>query len=347
MARYDPLSHPNQLSLGETDAATDVIPAIGTTPPQILAQEAAAGRRAAAWRLMIWILEGDPRALEAVASSEDDRLAQNLLEFIANGTWAGKPFVTPKPLRSAHARTRLRTLFLPGSGMDQHRAERVLLAAARSNQASLREAAIHILGIMGSHTSVPLLMDALHDPVPSIRVQAAKALGRIGDATAVPALLNALNGEDEQLGSQISMALVQIGHAAVPALIEKCATGSSWVRWQCIRALGEICDGRALPVLVQALLDSDHSVAWMAAKELVRFGKLCLEPVLRLLMAADRSPWLIETSSYILHDLSARDSRLKPYLEPVLQDMRGPAPLVAIPLAAQKALTRLKADKVI
>src|SRR5258708_5985675 len=96
----------------------DVVPQVGIPPPQILAQDAAAGRRGAAWRLLHWIMENDPRAVVAVSSLDDDRLAQNLLEFIAMGTWAGKPFVIPAPLRSQYTRTRLRTLFLPVAGID-------------------------------------------------------------------------------------------------------------------------------------------------------------------------------------------------------------------------------------
>src|SRR5213080_3980212 len=101
--------------------AVDVTPPVGVTPPQILAQDAAAGRRGAAWRLLYWIMENDPRAVIAVSSLDDDRLAQHLLEFIATGTWAGKPFVVPPPLRSPLTRTRLRTLFLPGAGIDSVR----------------------------------------------------------------------------------------------------------------------------------------------------------------------------------------------------------------------------------
>src|SRR2546425_13352207 len=134
----------------------DVAPPIGITPPQILAQDAAAGKRGAAWRLLVWIMENDPRAIIAVSSLDDDRLAQNLLEFIALGTWAGKPFVVPVPLRSALTRTRLRTLFLPGAGMEAGRAERVLLAAARDNRPAMRETAVHILGIIGSPVSTPV-----------------------------------------------------------------------------------------------------------------------------------------------------------------------------------------------
>src|SRR5947209_18068957 len=135
-------------SSSKTDVATDydampveavpgdVAPPVGITPPQILARDAAAGRRGAAWRLMHWIMEDDPRAVLAVSSCEDDRLAQNLLEFIALGTWAGKPFVVPRPLRSPHARTRLRTLVLPGAGMEAARAEQVFLAATRDSRSA-------------------------------------------------------------------------------------------------------------------------------------------------------------------------------------------------------------------
>jgi HEAT repeat protein len=349
MAPSDPLSNQNPVIRADasTTPAPDVPPERGSTHPIVLAQQAAEGRRGAAWRLMLWILDDDPRAVEAVANMPDDRLAEYLLEFIADGTWAGKPFVTPRPLRTAHARTRLRTLFLPGSGMDEVWAERVLLKALRSNRPSMREAAIYILGIMGTRDAVQPLIEALHDPAPSVRIQAAKALGRIRDTSAVPALLNAFSGDDEQLASQISTALVQIGRPAVPALLEKFATGSAWIRWQCVRALGEIADTRALPTLVQALHDPDHAVAWMAAKEVARFGKNCLEPVLRLLMNAEPSRWMIETTSYVLRDVYRHDPRFGPYLEPVVQDMHGPAPLVATPVSAQKALTRLINDGLI
>src|SRR5690348_16110760 len=151
--------------------AADVAPPVGITPPQILAQDAAAGRRGAAWRLMHWIMEDDPRAIVAVSSLDDDRLAQNLLEFIALGTWAGKPFVVPVPLRSPLARTRLRTLFLPGAGIDSVRSERVAMSSARDKRPAMRETAIYILGLLESPVATSTLMQALDDPVPSVRMQ--------------------------------------------------------------------------------------------------------------------------------------------------------------------------------
>ncbi len=325
-------------------STADVAPPVGITPPQILAQDAAAGRRGAAWRLLYWIIENDPRAVVAVSSLEDDRLAKNLLEFIAVGTWAGKPFVVPGPLRGVFARTRLRTLFLPGAGMDPARAERVALSAVHDKQPAIRETAIYILGIAGSRAATSALIETLNDPVPSVRMQAAKALGRVGDPAAVPALLSALRGADEQFGSQIFSALVRLGQAAVPALLEASTSSSAWMRWQCTRALGAIRDRRALPALVGALRDTDHSVAWMGAKSLVQFGRLCIEPVLQLLMTTAMTPWLVETASYVLSNQFQHNPMLKPYLEPVVQRMHDAGYRVGTAAAAQRALTQLKAD---
>lgn len=325
----------------------DVTPPIGVTPPQVLAQDAAAGRRGAAWRLLYWIMENDPRAVVAVSSLDDDRLAQHLLEFIATGTWAGKPFVVPPPLRSPHARNRLRTLFLPGAGIDPGRTERILLRAMHDKRPVVRETAAYTLGVFGSPIAASELIAALRDPVPSVRLQAAKALGRVGDPQAVPALIGALRGADEQMGSQIFNSLVRLGQLAVPALVEASNSNSAWIRWHCVRALGGIKDNRALPVLVRALSDSDHSVAWMGAKGLVHFGKKSVGPVLRLLTTTDLTPWLVETASFVLSNQSNYSPKFKPYLDPVVQHMRGVSFRVSTPYSAQKALSQLISDGLI
>ena len=211
----------------------------------------------------------------------------------------------------------------------------------------MRETAIYILGLLESPVATPMLIQALNDQVPSVRMQAVKALGRVGDPSAVPALLNTLRGADEQLGSQIFSALVRLGRAAVPALLDASNSHSTWMRWQAIRALGAIRDRRALPVLVSALSDADHSVAWMGAKGLTQYGRLSLEPVLRLLVKAEMTPWLVETASYVLNSQIRYDPKLKPYLEPVLERMHALAFRIGTSHAAQQALAQLQADGMI
>lgn len=320
----------------------DAVPPLGVTPPQILAQEAAEGRRGAAWRLLHWVIENDPRAMIAVSSSQDPRLAQHLLEWIALGTWAGKVFTVPPALRSPYARTRLRTLFMPPSGIDPAISERALLPALRDTRPAVRETAMHLLGMMGSRAAIPELISALHDPAPNMRQRAIEALGRSGSPDAVPALLNALHGSDEQQGSQIFQALVTLGHIAVPGLLEASQSRSAWIRWQSIRALGEIHDGRALSRLVYALNDTDRGVAWMAAKSLTAFGGAAIKPVLRLLTMVEMTPWLAETAAYVLSKQFPGHSELKPYLDPVIQQMQHTVYRAGTCYTAMKALNQIQ-----
>lgn len=326
-------------------SATDGTPSIGITPPQILAQQAANGRRGSAWRLLQHILENDPPAIVAISSLNDDRLARNLLECIALGTWAGKPFVLPAPLRSPYARMRLRTLILPPTGIEQLRSERILSQAMHDSRPQLREAAASLLGSMGSATAAPVLIEALSDPAPAVQRASVRALGFTGNPAAVPALLSLLQHADEHLGGQIFSSLVRLGPAAVPALVQNSSSSSPWVRWHCMRALGNIHDPRALHALVRGLADADHAVAWMCAKGLVPFGRRAIGPVLRLLMSVQVTPWLVEAASYVLSH--QRNPGVRPYLEPVLKQMHGIEYQVGTMLAAHKALSRLLSDGLI
>src|SRR5579871_3682812 len=105
---------------------TNLPPPIGITPPQILAQQAAEGQRGAAWRLLQLLSEDNAYASAALISSNDDRLTKYLLEFIALGTWAGKPFVVPQRLRSPYTRMRLRIYFRPHGYADPTHMENML-----------------------------------------------------------------------------------------------------------------------------------------------------------------------------------------------------------------------------
>jgi len=317
-------------------------PPIGETPPAELAREAADGRRGAAWRLMLWIIANDRRAMIAVSSFNDDRLAQHLLEFMALGTWAGKSFVVPVPLRSAYARTRLRTLFMRGAGIDHERVKRVLLQALYDPRPRMRESAAYLYTMIGELQDAPVLIELLQDKDRSVRLQLVKALGHTRSPDAIPALIAMLPDVDERLGNVIFHSLTQIGNAAVPALINLSTSSRVWVRWNCVHALGEIADNRALSTLILALNDPDHGVAWMAAKELVKFGRLNVEPVLRVLMLKDTSPWLVETCCYVLHEDIQRYAQLKPYLEPVIRDMRSMVFNITTPNSARKALDQLE-----
>jgi hypothetical protein len=333
---YQPLPQPS----------LDQLPPIGVTPPRVLAREAAEGRRGAAWRLMHLLVEEeeeDGAVMSSVASLGDDRLARFMIEFLASGTWAGKPFTPPPAVYSSEARTRLRSMFLPEAGMDPARAERVLLEAVHDAHSPLRAEAAFLLGFVRKRTVLPALLEALHDPTSEVRLQAVRGLGQLGDSVAVAALLDALSAANEVLANQIFHSLVKLGYAAVPALIATCSNPSPWIRWQCMRALGEIGDPHAISALALALADNDRSVAWMAARSLHTFGACAVGLVLQRLITAETLPWLIETAWYVLHEQAHQHKELQPYLEPVLRQMRSTGYRIATASAAQSALEQLRA----
>jgi HEAT repeat protein len=329
-------------SLNPQPSVENVQPPIGTISPQLLAHQAADGSRGAAWRLLHLIIDNDIDVIKAATSLDDDRLAHHLLEFIALGTWAGKSFVAPLSVRNAHAKMRLRTLFLPDSGMSPDRAMRVLLDDVHDDRPAMREAALYVLGMIGNQTVIPVLLEALDDPVQGVRLQAVRALGHSKDPSVVPILLHTLHTADEQLGSQIFAALLQLRSAAVLGLIAESKSNSAWIRWHCIRALGQIADDRALPILVHALADQDHAVAWVAAKELPNFGKEIIRPVLHLLITEEVSPWLVETASYVLKNQCLHHKELRQYLDVLLKEMHSVGFRLTTPNVARKVLDELE-----
>ena len=243
-------------------------PPVGTTPPETLAAQAAEGKRGAPWRLFHWIAEGNREAIEAVWSVRDPRLLTYFLEWLALGTWAGKPFTLPKDMRQPYFRTQVRTLFLPGPGPMERLARQVLVNGLHEQRSAVREVAAYLLGLLADPATAPDLIEALRDGKSEVRAQAAKALGRMHLVSACPALVAALNTHDEALASQVRQALLQVGSQAVPPLLEAVQSPDPWVRWHVLRTLGGLHDRRSMPALVEALADSDHAVAWMAAREL-------------------------------------------------------------------------------
>ncbi len=318
-------------------------PPVGTTPPAALVAQAAQGKRGAAWRLLHWIGEDNREAIEAVRRYPQSRLLDLLLEWLALGTWAGKPFQVPRAMRQPHFRTQVSTLFLPGSGAPPGLVKEVLCAGLRRPQAAVRETAAHLLGILGDELAAPDLVAALRDPVSAVRAQAAKALGRLHVPQTAAALVDALTYHDEALASQARQALLQLGPAGVPPLMAAARSADAWVRWHALRALGELHDARGLPALVEGLADSDYAVAWMAARALASMGAGVVEEVLRLLLRAPDTPQLMETAAYVLR--AQRSPQVKSVLVPVIRSMHDVDYRVAMPLAVEHALEQYRVQQ--
>jgi hypothetical protein len=315
-------------------------PPVGTTPPVTLAALAAEGSRGAAWRLLHWIGEENQEAVAAIRMFPDSRLLEGLLEWLALGTWAGKPLQTPRAMRQPRFRTQVSALFLPGVGASAERLHAVLGKGLHHPQAAMRATAAYLLGMVGDPTLAADLAEALNDLSPEVRVQAAKALGRLRDPATAAALVGALRYHDETLASLLCQALLQMGAGAVPALSMAASARDSWVRWHVLRVLGELHDLRVLRLLVDALADEDFAVAWMAARGLIEMDTFVVEEVLHLLLRAPDTPRLMETTGYVLR--AQTNAEIKALLEPVIHSMRQTDYRVAVPLAVERALEQLE-----
>lgn len=125
---------------------------------------------------------------------------------------------------------------------------------------------------------VPFLSN---DPAPEVRQCAALGLAGRPDESAIQPLVRALNDEDGMVNSLAANALVKIGSEAVPSLIEvvtrrpETVEGNSQsqsARIHALRALAEIKDHRAIPIMMKVMGEDSALLQHWAKEGLDRLG---------------------------------------------------------------------------
>lgn len=118
---------------------------------------------------------------------------------------------------------------------------------------------------------VPFLSN---DPAPEIRQCAALGLAIRPDESAIRPLIRALSDADSMTGNLAMNALVKIGKDAVPALIEclKAKGSQQSARILALRALAELRDHRAIPVMMQVMEEDSVLLEHWAKEGLERLG---------------------------------------------------------------------------
>ena len=122
------------------------------------------------------------------------------------------------------------------------------------------------------HARTEMLVPFLNDPAPEIRQCAALGLAIKPYENAVEALVLALSDADSMVCSLATNALVKIGKAAVPSLIEAVKSGVQSQRIHALRALAEIKDHRAIPVMMQVMQEDSALLQHWAQEGLERLG---------------------------------------------------------------------------
>jgi HEAT repeat protein len=122
------------------------------------------------------------------------------------------------------------------------------------------------------HAQAGDLIPLLGDPSPEVRAAAALALCSHPHESAVEALVQSLADEDSLTAGLAANALVLIGSPAVPDLLEIMDKAQTAVRILALRALSEIRDHRAIPVMMKCLGDDSAILQYWAKEGLDRLG---------------------------------------------------------------------------
>lgn len=148
-----------------------------------------------------------------------------------------------------------------------------LLDLTRSPESDHRWWALRVLA-QSPQAPAGWLVPFLNDPAREVRQCAALglALKPDPDGGAVQPLIQAISDADSMVASLAVNALVKIGSASVPALIDVVKSASQSARIQALRALAEIRDHRAIPIMMKVMEEDSALLQHWAKEGLDRLG---------------------------------------------------------------------------
>jgi HEAT repeat protein len=156
-------------------------------------------------------------------------------------------------------------------------------------------------------------------------------------------LLNDLASDDGTVRERARNELVEMGRPAIDFLAELIESSNTILRWEAVKAMSQIADPVAAPLLVIALFDSDYEVRWIATEGLINIGEQSIKPLLEALTDKPQSLSLREGAHHVLHDLKEKNS--KSFINEInlaLKALEGPAPEDEIQIVANEILNNLK-----
>lgn len=146
-----------------------------------------------------------------------------------------------------------------------------LLELTRAADADSRWWAVRALAA-SQHSLASYFIPLLNDSAPAVRAAAALALCHHPREDAIPALIKTLADQDSLAAGLAANALTKIGKPATLNLIEVVKSAPMNVRILALRALSEIGDHRAIPILMQSMNEESAALEYWAQIGLERLG---------------------------------------------------------------------------
>jgi HEAT repeat protein len=159
------------------------------------------------------------------------------------------------------------------------------------------------------------------------------------DSNSVDSLIKALSNDDGLVRQCAREALVAMDDRALAPLLLAMTSRDHRVRWEATKALGELANPIAAPVLVSALEEEDFDIRWLAADGLIAMRREALLPLLEALLERSDSILLREGAHRVVHALAGRG--LGAEVRPLLDAFEDVDPSSQVPLAAEKVLAEI------
>jgi len=146
-----------------------------------------------------------------------------------------------------------------------------LLDLIHAEEADSRWWAVRALAA-SPHTRTEDLIPLLSDSAPEVRAATALAICNHPHQCAVEALINTLADQDSLTAGLAGKALVKIGSPSVPGLLNVMSAAPTGIQILALRALCEIRDQRAIPIMLKSLSDESAVLQYWAQEGLERLG---------------------------------------------------------------------------
>lgn len=146
-----------------------------------------------------------------------------------------------------------------------------LLELTRSDDIDSRWWAVRALAA-SPHVRTSDLIPFLGDSNPEVRAAAALGLSHHPGEDALPVLVKTLGDSDPLTAGLAANALVKLGKPAVESLIEAATKGDPRIRILALRALTELKDHRAIPVMMKCIQEESAVLGYWAQIGLERLG---------------------------------------------------------------------------
>jgi HEAT repeat protein len=158
-----------------------------------------------------------------------------------------------------------------------------LASALKDENNDVRWASAQALGIIGDSRAVQPLAEVLaKDSKTDVAEAAAEALGRISDPVAVEPLIAAVKHPDKSVQRAAVASLGQLGDGRALPVVIAVIHDNDWapIKEAAIRAFGELGDVQAVPVLLETIKDGDADLRFATAAALGQLGDARALPAL-------------------------------------------------------------------